>query len=67
MLDGGGYHACIQEIQLVSVSSIYQIYTPSGPTVSNYMWASYTIYGKTFEGENFCGSLPNRECFTTNS
>ena len=29
-----------------------------------------TVYGKTFEGENFrgfCGFSPNRECFTTNS
>ena len=31
--------------------------------------ASYanTVYGKTFEGENFRSSSPNRECFTTNS
>ena len=28
------------------------------------------VYDKTFEGENlrrFCGTLPSRECFTTNS
>ena len=33
----------------------------------NNLSGSNTVYGKTFEGENFCGFLANRESFPLES